>query len=112
MPSGVALLTAAAHKGGKEIGLALAADGYDVVVSSEAMLRGRAAAIRATGRQAEAFRNVTYEDSELDELLQLCATLGPLTLLVHVAPDHVPLTRFADALERHALTPEVVLAEV
>jgi hypothetical protein len=103
----VALLTAAAHSGGKPLGLELAAQGYDIVVSTEALLRGRAAAIRATGRQADAFRNVTYDDAELDALVDACERLGPITLIVHVAPVHVPAERIAAAVRRRGHSPAV-----
>jgi NAD(P)-dependent dehydrogenase (short-subunit alcohol dehydrogenase family) len=86
---GAALVTGAGKRIGRAIALALAEDGYDVVVhygSSQADAEAVVAAIAAKGRRAVALAADLSHEAETQKLIGAAAkALGPLTCLVNNA---------------------------
>jgi NAD(P)-dependent dehydrogenase (short-subunit alcohol dehydrogenase family) len=100
-------VTAAAHRHGKPVGIALAEAGYDVVLTDEALLTGRADALRELGVQAVALRLRLYDELELDALLDRIAELGPLRVVVHLAPGQIPVDAIDEVIDRRGLRPDL-----
>jgi NAD(P)-dependent dehydrogenase (short-subunit alcohol dehydrogenase family) len=104
----VALVTGAAQRIGREIALALARDGFDVVVHyghSRASALATAADIRKTGRRACTVKRDLASESALGSLLEQCAgELGEVTCVVNSASlfEHDSAVSFEPArLARH-----------
>jgi NAD(P)-dependent dehydrogenase (short-subunit alcohol dehydrogenase family) len=86
---GAALVTGAAKRIGRAVALALAEDGYDVIVhygASKAEAEGVVAAVAAKGRRAVALAADLAQEAETQKLIGAAAqALGPLTCLVNNA---------------------------
>ena len=82
------MVTAAAHRCGKQIVRDLATDGYDVAVCSLALLRSRVETVESLGRRACALRLLTnYPPSAMQAVVDVHRLLGRIDTLIHIDGD-------------------------
>ena len=105
----VAVLTAAAHRSGKHIALAMAEAGWDLSFWGLAAMRARSQQVRERGAQAVACRGNILDPLSITFMLSdTLATYATIDAAVHVAADHLlnapgVLDLATDALSGHGL---------
>jgi hypothetical protein len=88
----VAVVTAAAHAGGKAIALGLADAGFDVVFWGLAALRTRCHDVEARGRRALSLRGNILDPVSVRFLIADTTAVFPtVDAVVHVAADHLAI---------------------
>jgi len=84
----VAMVTAAAHRCGKQLVRDLAKDGFDVAVCSLALLKSRVKTVESLGRRACALRLLTsYPPSAAKVVDDVHRLLGRVHTLIHIDGD-------------------------
>ena len=103
------MVTAAAHRCGKQLVRELALDGYDVAVCSLAVLPSRVKMVEQLGHKAIALRLfTTHAGSAAWAIGEVHRALGPIDALIHVDGDSIiPADGSPDATTTAAL-PDLV----
>ena len=92
MTSPVAVITAAAHRGGKRIVEALVDDGWDIAVWGLATMRSRVVYVEARGQRATSVRgNIEDPLSVRFMVAHTRETFPVVDAVVHVGADHLAL---------------------
>jgi NAD(P)-dependent dehydrogenase (short-subunit alcohol dehydrogenase family) len=105
------MVTAAAHRCGKQLVHDLAADGFDVAVCSLALLASRVKTVESLGRRACALRLLTtHVQSAVQVLDEVHRVLGRVHTLIHIDGDGIiGADRSLDATTTAAM-PDLVAA--
>lgn len=84
------MITAAAHRCGKQLAADLAKDGYDVAVCSLAVLKSRIRIVESFGQKAVALRLYSNDAAGAQHALgQIHERLGPVDVLIHIGASEL-----------------------
>jgi NAD(P)-dependent dehydrogenase (short-subunit alcohol dehydrogenase family) len=90
--SPLAVITAAAHRGGKRIADVLVDDGWDIAFWGMAVMRSRAASVVARGHRAAVARgNIADPASVRFMLATTRETFDDVDAVVHIGADHLAI---------------------
>src|SRR5262249_49404248 len=105
----VAMVTAAAHRCGKQLVHDLAEAGYDLAICSLAVLSSRVKTAEALGRRACALRLFTTAPASADAVVaDVHRRLGPIDALIHIDGDALLANDGALDATSSAVLPDLV----